>query len=723
MEGGPGAVRSQFARRNAARVLVVLGAVTLFFGVFLLYARENLFDSETFAVHATEVLDDERADSAIANPIVDAVIESGPEELINARPLLAAAVGGVLKSDPFRDAFRDAATRVHRQLFNRDRDELILNVADTGGFVIEAVKSISPEVGKQIPDDVRPALVEVTQSNFAIGAVEAAEGIRFFGLAFPFIGVAMLIGSIALAPDRRRGVMDASVAVAVVCAAGFIVLLIGRAVLLGHLEDDIRDGAAAAWDAFLGELYGWFLLGGIAAIVLASASATMGEVNPMAPLQRWWDRFTRTPSSNGWRAARAVALLLVSVFVVVDPDVALNIAAVLIGAFGLYIAVGEILFVVAPLPPDAPEPVPLRRRVRPSRAIGIGVAGAIAIVLAIALIGRDGDAKRPAGPVEACNGYAKLCDRPLNQVAFPGAHNAMSAADADFFAPNQERGLPKQLDAGVRVLLIDAHYGIKPPDGPVITDLKRERGSKARQGIKQQFGKDAVERVEAIGERTGTAGGEGERGTFLCHVVCELGATELTEALTGVREFVDTHPDEFLIIVIEDYVAPQDVERSFKDSGLLRYAYVHERDAPFPTLRELIESDQRVLVMAENDNGGGAIPWYHDGFDLMQETPFTFDSANELEEQASCKQNRGSAGNPLFQLNHWVEKVPRSPDLGAEVNEYRFLLARARECRKRRGLIPNLVAVDFWNEGDVFEVSRKLNRLPREKEPTVRETG
>jgi hypothetical protein len=180
-------------------VLVVLGAVTLFFGVFLLYARENLFDSETFAAHATEVLDDDRAGAAIATPIVDAVIESGPAELINARPLLAAAVGGVLKSDPFRDAFRDAATRVHRQLFHRERDELILNVADTGGFVIDAVKSISPEVGKQIPDDVRPALVEVTESNFAIGAVEAAEGIRAFGLIFPFLGIALLVGSIALA--------------------------------------------------------------------------------------------------------------------------------------------------------------------------------------------------------------------------------------------------------------------------------------------------------------------------------------------------------------------------------------------------------------------------------------------------------------------------------------------------------------------------------------------
>ena len=65
----------------------------------------------------------------------------------------------------------------------------------------------------------------------------------------------------------------------------------------------------------------------------------------------------------------------------------------------------------------------------------------------------------------------------------------------------------------------------------------------------------------------------------------------------------------------------------------------------------------------------------------MQETPYTFDSADALRDPKSCKPNRGTADSPLFQFNHWVEKVPRSPDLGAEVNAYDFLVERARECR------------------------------------------
>jgi hypothetical protein len=413
------------------------------------------------------------------------------------------------------------------------------------------------------------------------------------------------------------------------------------------------------------------------------------------------------------------------VFVVASPDLALNVVAVVLGAYGLFFAVSELLFLIAPPPAEAPERVPFRDRIRPRSAIIAGVAVVAGIVIAVVVLsGGGGPAKRPSGPVEACNGYRELCKRSVNEVAFPGAHNAMSAANADFITPNQETKIQDQLDAGIRVLLVDAYYGIKRSSGPVLTDLKREQGrTKVNEAISEQFGKDAVKRVQDIQERIADSGGEGERGTYFCHIVCELGAIPLTKTLTDVREFLDTHPDEFLIIVIEDYIDPEDVEKAFQDSGLVRYAYAHDRNTPFPTLRELIESDRRVLVMAENDNGGGSIPWYHDGFELMQETPYTFKSADELNDPKSCQPNRGGTDGPLFQFNHWVEKLPRSPDLGGQVNASRFLLDRARECRRRRGLLPNLIAVDYYDEGDVFEATRKLNRLPRDEEPEVRETG
>ena len=45
------------------------------------------------------------------------------------------------------------------------------------------------------------------------------------------------------------------------------------------------------------------------------------------------------------------------------------------------------------------------------------------------------------------------------------------------------------------------------------------------------------------------------------------------------------------------------------------------------------------------------------------------------------------------------------------MNAYDTLLARVRECRKIRHHLPNLVAVNFYREGDVFGVVDTLNGL------------
>jgi hypothetical protein len=95
-------VRRVGARRTASLVLVVLGTVILFVGGIALYAREEVFDADAFAQHASESLSDDRVDNAVANPIVDQAIKVGPDELINARPLLTAATRGVLASQQFR---------------------------------------------------------------------------------------------------------------------------------------------------------------------------------------------------------------------------------------------------------------------------------------------------------------------------------------------------------------------------------------------------------------------------------------------------------------------------------------------------------------------------------------------------------------------------------------------------------------------------------------------
>jgi len=47
--------------------------------------------------------------------------------------------------------------------------------------------------------------------------------------------------------------------------------------------------------------------------------------------------------------------------------------------------------------------------------------------------------------------------------------------------------------------------------------------------------------------------------------------------------------------------------------------------------------------------------------------------------------------------------------IAALVNAEAVLGARAEACRKERGMLPNFVAVDFYDQGDLFAVVDRLN--------------
>jgi hypothetical protein len=264
----------------------------------------------------------------------------------------------------------------------------------------------------------------------------------------------------------------------------------------------------------------------------------------------------------------------------------------------------------------------------------------------------------------------------------------------------------------VRGLLIDAHYGLRAGDA-VRTDLS-ERSERAgnvdRELYEQTLGPEGLAAIQRIRDRV--LPGEGVPGVFLCHRFCELGATELTEALEQVREFLVEQPDEVVVIVIEDYVLPSAIATAFEESGLAEKVYRGPAAGPFPTLREMIDSGRQVVVYAERV---GEDPWYTPGFErAIQDTPFTFKQPALLTQRsewpASCAHNRGPADAPLLLMNHWVNTDPTPrPSNASIVNRREVLVGRARACERIRGQRVNLLAVDFVERGDVEGAADALN--------------
>jgi len=330
---------------------------------------------------------------------------------------------------------------------------------------------------------------------------------------------------------------------------------------------------------------------------------------------------------------------------------------------------------------------------------------------AVAVFAGSGAATTPAPPAVTCNGHAELCARPLTEVALPATHNSMSAPLPGWYAALVDGPIAQQLSDGIRGLLIDTHYADKLPNGRLRTDATRiELIDRAKEdGV-------SPEAIEAALRLRGRAGfsGEGERGMYLCHTFCELGGTELGSVLEDLHDFLAANPGEVVVVVNQDYVTPQDWVGAIRDAGLERYAFTPPPSgSPWPTLRRMVDSGRRLLLLAENE--GGAAPWYQPAYDaLLQETPFSFPRAEPLLDAANlattCEPNRGPADAPLFLVNHWVttDPLPRPSDADA-VNAYGPLLARLRECERVRDHMPNLVAVNFPRHGDLYRVVDALN--------------
>jgi hypothetical protein len=700
-------------RRVVAAVLVLLTSVLLVAATLAGYARRALFDSDQFADRASATLQDSSVRTLIGDEVTDRVVLRNQADLLAARPIIASAISGIVGGGAFRSLFHRAALDVHRAVFSRDQNTITLTLADVGTVAAAALTAVRPKLAAEV-EDSGPIVVVKRKIGGATGDLaRLGRDVRIVAYVLFALTLMAAAAALAVSPDRRATALHLGIGVA---AAGIVIAIaytIVRAIALDSFHDpDDRAAAAAVWDAFLGDLrtFAWVLAGSGAVVVAAAASIIKPIEIEGAPRRAW--RIATTEPLRPWlRVARAAALVAAGVLVVAKPLAALQVAATLVGVFLIYAGLESVLrMIYRPVSPEveARRVAALRRR---ARRLAVPVIAALVVGGAVAAFFAGGGASAPAASVASCEGHAALCDRPLDDVVLAATHNSMSAPLPGWFSSEQERSIGGQLQDGIRGLLLDTHYADKLDSGKVRTVFESKADLdlvKNQDGVSDETFAAALRLRERIG-----FSGKGKRGIYLCHTFCELGATPLSSGLEAIHDFLVTHPSEIVVVVNQDYVTPADFVKAVGDAGLTRYAFTPPDDGDWPTLRQMIDADQRLVLLAENH--AGAAPWYQLAYrHLTEETPYNFPRASLLTSPsklaASCEPNRGPEHAPLFLVNHWVstDPVPKPSD-ARRVNTYDALLARARDCERIRKHLPNLLAVNFYKEGDVFKVVDTLN--------------
>jgi hypothetical protein len=698
--------RSRGVPAFVSSTLLAFGVGLIVLGVVLLEARQSLLTPDGLSRRAGEALADPRVSAYVADRATNAVLAAQPD-LTAFRPVVAAVATATVSSHPFQRAIQVSVRSAVATVLSEGSSRIALSIPDLGVLLRSALSQANPALAERIPPRVRAAVGDLGE-GWAPRAIFASIRLssRLAGLVVIFFGLGALAvaGGFALSRDRRRALLDTSVNLV---AAGIVLLVLRTAAgwLLQSGGGDAlsREAIAGAWAAFTAGVRGWALTLSLVGLVTAASAQSVFDRISLAEALAQFLRFVQSPPGGVWgRLARSALFVAVGAAAMVYPRDVLEWLALAAGASLAFIGVREALTLLRTWTDrGSEESAGLRVR-------GTGVRRLALVAAATALLAWGAFAlMRPESPVTveaagACNGSAVLCDRPLDQVTFPGAHNAMSAADVPgWMFPQHERGVAAQLTDGLRAFLIDVHYG-RAASGAVVTDLDAETTSRAK--IEEAVGAEGVEAALRIRDRF--AGGDlGQRGLYLCHGFCELGAQPLAPWLAIVAGFLVQHPDEVVLLVIEDYVAPEDLAAAFDEAGLSDLVYHGTGRAPWPTLRTLIDTRQRVVVMTESGRAG--VPWILPAFDVMQETPYKFRSSSEM----SCAANRGGTQGSLFQVNNWIDTTPApKPSNAAIVNAHDALLARARRCQEERGVKPTILAVDFYRTGDVVGVARALNQ-------------
>lgn len=701
-------------RTGGARVLVTLGALLIAVGVLAGVVNREVLDGDRFARHVDAIRTDPAVARQIGLLVSDRVLDQQPE-LVSVRPLLESASTAVVASPSLGPVVRSTIAPLHRALVSGGEDQVVLRLADVGALLVAAITTLDPDSTAAVPDDLDVTLSAIGSQELTADLISLAHLVALLSWLLPLLGVACLVAAALLRSahgarpsplgnglrgDRRSGSALVRRALWWI-AGGLAVLTVVIGLIVNRLDESTLTGALVqgAWHEFDGALWRSVAVLGVIAVVVSIVNRPGVSLRSLAQDVTGW--FDGSELTAGERAGRAVVLLLVGLALVLEP---LTVLSVLAGIVGVVI----VLIALRDLGRAALSALPrLAEWLRPA-VLRTVVLGVVAVVLAgLVVIGAwPSDSAIPPAAADGddtCNGHAALCDRTYDQVAFPATHNSMSAADGrGWFLAEQPTGVMGQLDDGIRVFLIDSWPG-QATAQPGIAANTQDGRAKALEQARSDFGPEVVDSALRLREALNLAP-RGEVTPFLCHALCELGSTEWIPLMRQVKTWMDAYPREVVTFFIQDEVSPKDTADVFDQAGLTPYIHHQSAGEPWPTLGELIDSGHRIVVLHEHTVDPD-VPWILDGSTWVQDTPYAFHAVDDF----SCDLYRGQKSSPLFLVNHWLSN-PRSRIADAElVNARPVLLARLEQCRTERGHIPNFVAVDNYDKGDLIASVDALN--------------
>lgn len=353
------------ARRRLSITLTALATIVAVIAALGSWADRQLLNTDNWVDTSTELLSDPAivdatsaylADQLVSGPEVTARLrEDLPPSLTGLAAPLSAGAGELAQRAAHRLISSGAFIRLWRESNRRAHEQLLAIIDDDNGRNARAgvVLDLRPQLGvlasrigvTATPESERKGIVRILRGDTldtVRSAVDILRTVRWVSLA---LLLALLVGAVALAPDRARGLMGIGLALIV---AGLLLLVarrVGGHAVVDALSDAGANQAAAksTWTiatSMLADIAG----AGVVLGVVLTAAGWVGGMSKSGRRVRAWI----APAVSGWPEVTYAVVLGLTVALV---------------AAGLLPASGSILALLLYLVLAVVGVVALRRRV------------------------------------------------------------------------------------------------------------------------------------------------------------------------------------------------------------------------------------------------------------------------------------------------------------------------------------------------------------------------
>ena len=242
--------------KRSVVLAIVAGCILLAVANVSLWATHTIFNPERFGALVTEGLQSDQATQAIAEEVVDHLLEDFPAVRAIAGPMAEELLAALLQRPLITPAIETVAAGANLVLTTDITDIIPLELQEIIPFVVGVVYAIDPDLAEQIS-------AELTSSPLAILSPNELPNLRIASRVLPWFwplaglgAVGLFVAAIRWGPNRAKSMVYVGTGIAIIgglmllfvpairsASTGAITTSMGR-IVVGEVVDTLLRGYA-----------------------------------------------------------------------------------------------------------------------------------------------------------------------------------------------------------------------------------------------------------------------------------------------------------------------------------------------------------------------------------------------------------------------------------------------------------------------------------------------